>query len=251
MRRSVRIWLLACTAALLATAPAQARNLRDAFLWERVSSVDEFVAQVEANPVIAQRFAKHFRVSQAEFINYLRENVVVVQVPETRKYTIYGVTKTGRIYPVKGVLKKGWQALGLRDGTLLFKWSCGNPLGTALPAIPPPRPMGGPLPPPRPTVAAPAEPVVLALADPMLPPYAPDAEGIVWDTPGPMRVVEAPLVPVAVAKSLPLWPLVGLLGVRGGGEPPPPPIPEPGTVLLLAAGLGTLAGWGLRRGRRQ
>ena len=102
------------------------------------------------------------------------------------------------------------------------------------------------MPPPTPSVALPEKPVVLALADPMLPQFAPDAQGIVWDTPGPIPVEEPPTI--TPSRRLPLWPLVGLLGVEGHGELPPP-IPEPGTVVLLATGLGALVGRIARRRR--
>jgi len=253
--KAAAIVLVAFLAALLAAVPAQAREVRDAFLWERVESVDAFIAQIEANPVIAQRFAKHYHVSQAELVKYLRENLTVVQVPETRTYTIYGVNKIGRIYPVKGVLKKGWKAFGLRDGTLLFKWSCGNPLTTSLPPVPKPKPkpVVTPLPPPQPTVALPQDPLVIALADPMLPGFIPDAQALVSDTPELMPVEEQPPVPVTVAKALPLLPLLGLMGVSGHGEPSYDVIPEPSAIALWAVGLGVFAGcivWRRRRDAR-
>jgi len=242
MARGATIWLVGCLVALAATAAHAQQPTRsgpDSFLWQRVGSVDEFIAEVQANPVIAQRFAKHFHVSRTEFIRYLRANLVVVEVPETRVYRIYGVSRTGRVYPAKGVLKKGWKALGLRNGTLLFKWSCGNPLTTRLPA-PPMRAKA--VPPPNPQVAQVAQPAV-TLMDTMQPQYAPDVyQPSAWQAPQPLPAEVTPAPPVQMAaagRAAPWWllPLPLLLEHGGGGQKPPPVIPEPATVALLGLGL--------------
>jgi len=178
----------------------------------------------------------------------VRENVVVVTVPRTQTYTIYGVTGTGRVYPVKEVLKKGWKALGLRDGTVLLKWSCGNPLTTKLPVVPKPKPIARRLPPPQSSVAPLPQPTVIASAETLLPGYAP---GVAQPVPGAPGILPIETVPAQAPAVLPLLPLVGLLGVHGHTEVKPSNVPECDSLVLFAVGMGALLGAFMWRRRRE
>jgi len=221
----------------------------DSFLRYRVNSIEQFIAQVQEDPVIRQRMAKHFHVSQDELLSYLRENLRVVTVPASGRYTVYGVTRTGRIYRSSSYLRRGWRAYGLENGTLLFKWSCGNPMTTNLPKQEvaavieevPPLPVAPPVLEQAP-IQIPVEPPAMAMtpAQEWSYPSAPQLPAT------PVYQV-APLIQTAALRMAPGWlAAVPLLGAFHRHHPPPPVVPEPGTLVLMAAGVSVLA---LRRRR--
>lgn len=247
-------WTLAIGALVLLLAPmaapaaaAGAPTPPDSFLWTRVSSPEQFIRQVEENPTIRARFAKHFHVSQAELVSYLRDNLVVVTIQASGRYPVYGVTRTGRIYKSSSYFKQGYRAYGLRNGTVLFKWACGNPMVTQLP-----KEQVAALTQVEPEKPAPlAPPVEEATVMP-----APDTPQMVvamaheWGYPA---VAQTPGGPVYQASALaqssrrfPAWLLGAPLLIPHDHDEP---VPEPGSLLLLGAGLSALLGASLRRRR--
>jgi hypothetical protein len=216
---------------------------RDAFLRYRVQTVEELVAQIQADPVVRARLAKHFHVGQAELVAYLRDNLVVQTVPESGYYTVYGVTeKTGRIYPTRQYFRKNQKVFALRDGSPLLKWECGNPIATRLPKVaPPPPPPLQPAPPPSAMGPGPVE-------------EAPAAEAMETTLPGPEVTPVTSLPPSPVEERVAAAPrertnvlpiLVGsgaaLLLTVNEDHGCQPVVPEPATIALIAFGLLVLA----------
>ena len=107
----------------------------DSFLVYKVYSVDQLVDQVQANPAIQLKYARHFHVPQSRIVQYLRANLVESYIPETGTYTCYCVRQNGLIYPVKQKFHEGTKVFALRNGEPVLKWVCGNPLSKYLPAV--------------------------------------------------------------------------------------------------------------------
>jgi hypothetical protein len=72
----------------------------DAFLNYQVDSTSELVAALTSNPALRRRYARHFGVSEARVIEFVKNALVPYNLPRARTFTTYGVTKSGTIYPV-------------------------------------------------------------------------------------------------------------------------------------------------------
>lgn len=237
----------------------------DAFLRFQVESTDELVEVLRTNPTLRKRYAKHFGVSEAEVVDFVKRALVPYRLPEARAVTTYGVTKTGRIYAVRTRLKKGTRVWANRSGVPVLKWLCANPLTNRLPGT---RITTAPKLSAPPKVAqvdtSRAVPPVLEEGVPVVPELIP-GESI---TP-PVRagseiggVGTGTVIPSigGGGGGLGLLPaaFVPLLFNNGGRSgtptvlaPPPAVIPEPGTMALLAGGGVPLVIAAVRRKRRQ
>lgn len=105
----------------------------DAFLSFQFDSTDELVAELKANPTLRKRYAKHFRVSEDEVVDFIKRSLVPYRLKDPQTVTVYGVTKTGRIYGVRTRLKKGTRVWATRSGRPILKWACANPLTNVMP----------------------------------------------------------------------------------------------------------------------
>src|SRR3990172_4951123 len=100
--KSLRLYLLVSCLMLIGL-PALAAEQRqrtgpDSFLPWRAYSVDAVVQQVQNDPLVRKRLAKHFHMSETDLVNYLRTQLRVVTYPDSGWKPVYGVTRTGRIY---------------------------------------------------------------------------------------------------------------------------------------------------------
>ena len=106
---------------------------RDAFLTYQVDSTDELVATLQKNKTLRQRYARHFGIPENRVIAFVKEALVPYRIPRDTVVTDHGVTKSGRIYPVKVKLKKGTKVWATRSGLPVLKWACANPVAKTLP----------------------------------------------------------------------------------------------------------------------
>lgn len=215
-------------------APKRHRTPPDSFLQVTANSIPEFIAEVKTNALVRKRMARHFKVSEKELVSYLERNITTVTVKESGRYPVWGVTRTGRIYRSSTYYRRGWRAFGLKNGTPLFKWSCGNPMAAKLPAVPLPVAKARPAPSVRrapPVAAVPVDrpEMIAALATepqesiPVSPSYVMAV---------PQSVGSA--TPLVVGRAIPAWLLLPLVSTGGGGGPTP--TPEPCTVVIVATG---------------
>jgi hypothetical protein len=231
----------------------------DAFIKTELRSVDELVRAVSANPRVRRNFARHFGIPESQVATYFRRQLVYTRLPAARTTTVYGVTRTGRIYSVRERLRKGTPVFTLRNGAPVLKAVCANPLVTRLP------PMVATVPAPTPVVPRPA-PVVAppVIATPLTPPTTAFSAPLPVEPPEPVvDIVPVPLeggelapapgaIPPPIVRGppsrggFPYWLLAAVplafIDTGGGDDnpPPPPPIPESQTWVLVGIGLPLL-----------
>lgn len=249
--RTIRIMIAVQALVLLPMAVhgVQRRVPADSYLRKPVSSVNELAATINKDPVVRQRFAKHFRVLPGMLTQYIQDNVVITKVSANTPRKVYIVTRSGQMIAQRKVLKSGTPIFAMRDtGEPLLVLECGNPVLKKLPqrekvkAASPQtyqlvRANEMPLPPALAAPPAVVPPIPVTLIAP-IPPVTPP-------------VTSVPVV-VAGGGKASLLPLLGglFIGHNGGHKtpPPPPPIPEPGGVAtVLASGLLPAAGYGVMR----
>ena len=260
-------------AALILGSPAvgQRRYQRagpDSFLAFPVETTAELAATLRSDPALRKRYARHFGVGEAEIVDYVARALVPYRLPRARTMTVYGVTRSGRIYPVRTRLPRGTRVWATRSGVPVLKWLCSNPFTRTLPGAQmfsaartarqsgfrggevAARPLAGTTPDltrsgpdglllATPAMASgPVDLTAMSLEDLMQTEFRPE----------PLQTIIGASRPAGL---LP-WGIAGLgaasyfllqNGRSGGASPPPPPaaIPEPGTLRLIAAGMFVLA----------
>lgn len=119
--------------------PAQVRpshpTANGSFLGQKVYTVPDLIAQIETNPAIASRYARHYHTTPGKVVHYLRSNVVESYMPRTQVFHTYWIRHNGSIRSGNERLVKGTRVFALRNGEPVLKWACGNPLTVSLPFV--------------------------------------------------------------------------------------------------------------------
>jgi hypothetical protein len=241
---------------------------RNSYLIRPVASARELANQIRTEPVVAQRYARHFKRSAWEFADYVEKNLRLTRLERAQTFNVYYSPPDNRLLVVRRTLPKGTPVfVEKRSGKPILKGDCGNPLTPAA-SIPPPQAtlpieiasVATPIPMFADTINAPQAPVIeiVEIAEaPIEEVVAADVlptETLVETLPEAAPEPEAPptLAPVAASPTtqlppaitsgdfnwLPFLPLVALITPRGGDTFEP--IPEPTSALILSAGLGLL-----------
>ena len=241
---------------------------RNSYLIRPVASARELANQIRTEPVVAQRYARHFKRSAWEFAEYVEKHLRLTRLERAQTFNVYYSPPDNRLLVVRRTLPKGTPVfVEKRSGKPILKGDCGNPLTPAA-SIPTPQAtlpleitsVATPTPmfadmigaPQAPTVElieiadAPIEEVVAADVLPTetlvetLPEAAPEPEAP--PTLAPVAASPTTQLPPAITSGgfnwLPFLPLVALITPRGGDTFEP--IPEPTSALILSAGLGLL-----------
>jgi hypothetical protein len=209
----------------------------DSYLQYKVYSVDQLIEQVSGNPVVRQRFARHFQIPESRVVSYMRANLVESYIPATGRYTVYCVRRTGKFYPVKQTFRQGTKVFALRNGEPVMKWVCGNPLSHFLPSVQV-RTIASKLPPvikvsPSIQTFSPADTMdVLVPSEVTSPVYQPMV-------PIPTAAVSSAALGRGGASLLPFLLPAALIGIHSGSNSHfvPPAVPEANELLYLAAGI--------------
>lgn len=242
---------------------------RNSYLIRPVASARELANQIRTEPVVAQRYARHFKRSAWEFADYVEKNLRLTRLERAQTFNVYYSPPDDRLLVVRRTLPKGTPVFVERNtGKPILKANCGNPLTPAAAIPTPPQAtlpvevasVATPIPMFADTINAPQAPVIeiVEIAEaPIEEVVAADVlptETLVETLPEAAPEPEAPptLAPVAASPTtqlpptitsggfnwLPFLPLVALITPRGGDTFEP--IPEPTSALILSAGLGLL-----------
>ena len=244
-------------------------NSPDSFLSYQVDSTSELVAALRSDEALRRRYARHFGIPENQVIDFVKNSLVPYKLPADRDVTVYGITKSGRIYPVRTRLRKGTKVWANRSGVPILKWLCANPLTKTLPGTKIAKARSAKLKGTTKIAAARGLTPIAAdrdmpiAAEPML--SLPPVVATALTTPSvPITLTPSTLLPgqVAVKGNYGLLFPVGLILLatlpHGGGgtgsaisSVGPPEAPEPGSIfLMLAAGI-PLVGSLYRRRRAQ
>jgi hypothetical protein len=251
---------------------------RNSYLIRPVASARELANQIRTEPVVAQRYARHFKRSAWEFADYVEKHLRLTRLERAQTFNVYYAPPDNRLLVVRRTLPKGTPVFAeKRSGKPILKADCGNPLTPAVrlsiqkPTLPvefvstaTPMPalaemVDAPQVPDIELVEvvdAPIEEVVAADVLPTemlvetLPESAPEPEA----PPAlpPVASAPTPQLPPAIRGGpnwLPFLPLVALFAPPSGGGNPTP-IPEPASALILITGLGLLYPFSRRALRR-
>jgi hypothetical protein len=240
---------------------------RNSYLIRPVASARDLANQIRTEPVVAQRYARHFKRSAWEFADYVEKNLRLTRLERAQTFNVYYSPPDDRLLVVRRTLPKGTPVfVEKRSGKPILKANCGNPLTPAA-SIPPPQAtlpvevasVATPIPMFADTINAPQAPVIeiveiaetpieeVVAADVLptetlvetLPEAVPEPE--VPPVLSPVASAPTPQLPPAIRGGLnwlPFLPLITLLAPRGGDNFAP--IPEPTSALILGAGLGLL-----------
>lgn len=190
-------------------------------------SAQELRETVQHDPVVAAHYAD-FNIAQAHVVRVDEDRAVYVSYRIGDR--VFWTNKTLTIHKGETLLS---------DGAHEARTRCGNRL-SATPVMP-----VSPVQPPDEVLMAPEAPVLFTgnIPESPLPPLVPPATPAAPPTPPTTGTIIPP----------PVFPIVGGGPPGNHSSPPPPPppppppvnVPEPGSAVLLAAGLSTLAAGGL------
>ena len=253
----MRAWVPLFVVVWMVSAGSALAIERNAFLNRPATTTKQLVEQVKNDPVVADRFMRHYAMTKAELVRYL-SGLRVSVLRMGGEYRVYSCLPSGVIRSRLLTLKPGTRVWEDKRGIPILKMSCGNPMSWNVSVFKEPT-----------SVPAIMEPLIVldsALREATLFETAAEPEEPVAESPEEVALL-VPSVPemsfgewpeVATAQvtpSVPLLPgsgfnlgflgsllVIPLLDLGGGGEP----IPEP-SMLVGTGGALLLIGLRLRR----
>ncbi len=244
MTRLSVIILLCVLAAFIVPVQAAPYIPHCSYLTRSATSAHDFAQMLRQDPVVAQRFANHYGMSNDAIADYIEKNGKVVTIQRPTTFTEYYIDSLGHTHKHQKTLRPGDRIIVIR-GMPVLDMRCGNPMSKRLPPVPAPRPIAKAKPAPKP--AAPPPQVQITEQPPPAAPLAPPPPVVVPPAPAaPPPVQPAPVVHRRVTP-FPWWIALGGVPFIHGPEhkvpppPPPPPgpkVPESSALMLGVGGIG-------------
>lgn len=224
--------------------PAMAQRVEPgAFVRKPAPTIQALIHQVETDPVVADRFTRHFHMTKAEVIEYLR-SLHLAKLKKSGSYRIFNVHADGVVRARVFELKEGTLIFADANGKPILKKNCANPLTMGeLSVVRDERtePAADVIP-----MADIEPPEALVAAEVVQPPFTP--MGMEVTPPQPFAPLEARSM-VGGAAGFTFIPLLFIFNKTSKVECPCPPIPEPATLTAFAIAPGVA--YILRRRRRK
>ena len=236
-------------AAVLATfaSSAFARPELNAFINRPANTVPELIAQMKSDPVIMDRYMRHFGMTRSEV------SLRLGTIARSGNYTVYSVPENGAIKVHTSFFAAGTPAFVDAMGMPILRIKCGNPFvrGPRVTALSTPLPVGSEAMELRPVTEAQTIIEPLEYSPVLLPPTL---EELPVDAVAPVPVLPTePAIQTSSPQIFGALPVVlGGIGAAaiftgGGSGSKTAPVPEPASMLILGGGaLALLA----RRRRR-
>ncbi len=276
-RRNFCLWAAALAVLTgIAASPSRAeRTLPGSFLKWRVSSPSELSKQVKDSAEVGRRYQTYYN-EDASTISARFSTLHVMPLSKDLTTRVHYIGDSGKISSRMKTFPAGSLVFADSDNKPVLDYKCGNPMSSELPAAEeimskkapeaggelPMSGQGAQIPPDvqmtevaSATTVPSAEPVFTeVLAQPTEVFTGAATLGPTAATTATTAVEAAPIAVAAGGGGGPLGvlaavPLLLLGGGGGGGGGTGPVVPEPSTVLTLAAGLSAYAGLAIRRKR--
>ncbi len=208
---------------------------RNSYLLRPANSKSALMSQVRNEPMLMDRYMRHFSMSEAEVIEYIG-SLRLSRIERTGIYGVFGVPENGKIHSTMQNLRKGALIWIDTEGNPVLYAVCGNPM-----TLGPKRATMSEV---LTTVPATVPSEIVAIAT------TPSAPVV------PSPVVASAMPPTPVASVVDIEPEGVVLGSRSGGFFLPAllgasallasndggkePVPEPATMTALALGAASL-----------
>lgn len=229
------IWLV--TLAVIAVA-SQAAVPRGAFIRKPVKTVADLVSHVKTDPIVMDRMVRHFRLTPAQIANYF-STLHVARLENEGVYLVFNVHEDNVIRGRYFKVPKGTLVFSDSNGRPILKHECGNPMVLRLPTLVAESTPTGPAGPRDTVMGDVAASEHYAIVEPSVT-GVPTAPPIV--APGGTVVTGGFVSGGGGFGFLPIFlGLGGLTSFLHKEECETNPVPEPATMLVLAAGVAAIA----------
>jgi hypothetical protein len=228
--------------AVFAASASFAQMPPNAFITRHVSSTNALVRHVQENPVVMDRYCRHFQMNPQEVTNMLR-GLHVETLSEDGTYEVFNVPGTGELRSKRMVRKKGERVFADANGTPVIRMNCGNPLtrmdeaDSKNPSLAVSRPID------ITSIEVPKGSALISNVS-LMQPAAPVAPEVTFETPTVETNTKTSGGAPFVGIGLGLLPAV-FVGLNTGSNP----VPEPSTIAALGIGCALLFASARRRTR--
>lgn len=199
----------------------------NSYLVRPVNSVRELVQQIRGEPVVAQRYARHFKQPAYVIADFFEKNLRLTRLERSGEFFVYYAPSDGQLLVKRRMLPRGTEVFVLKSNNKpVLQKDCGNPMTAAINL-------------PSPSVhQAGAPPIMVHTPTPVLAETSPQAA-----LPG-VEIVEVPLEESVAADLFPPT-ILSELETLPESAPEPPAVAAPVAALpaALPPAVSSLSGW--------
>ncbi|MBA4294216.1 hypothetical protein C0431_14740 [bacterium] len=226
--------------AIMVVGIAAARTEPNSFLNKPATTHSALMKQVQSDDQVMNRFMRHFGMSRAGVIEYFN-TLKLDTLKEDGVYLVYNVPESEELRARAIFYKAGTKVWVDQEGTIVLKESCGNPMvrGTDSTSVAMEQPVTANIVEPAQVVTVPQGTPTDLVASTL--PADIESSALAFPAAAPMDV--SSIISSGGASFNPafLLPLAAIPFVVTNNEDPPEAIPEPMTMIALAAGAGLIA----------